>query len=84
MRIRLQFCIKHVKIDVIITWSKKRSLAHLYSASRSSEQLQRMKYSIIRRYCKLDSLFQRSWNETRKNNNAGQICSTRKNNNTGQ
>lgn len=79
MRIRLQFCIKHVKIDVIITWGKKRSPAHLYFASRFSEQLQKMKYSIIRRYYKLDSLFPAELERTRKNNNAGDgVCFSKK------
>lgn len=84
MRIRLQFCIKHVKIDVIITWGKKRSPAHLYFASRFSEQLQKMKYSIIRRYYKLDSLFPAELERTRKNNNAEDEFVSQKNNNTGQ
>lgn len=54
-----QPCVKHVKINVIITWGKKRSLARSYSALQFSEQPREMKYSIIRRYCKLDPLFQR-------------------------
>lgn len=37
---------------------QKRSLRS-YSALQFSEQPQGMKYSIIRRYCKLDPLFQR-------------------------
>lgn len=50
-----------------------------------SEQPQWMKYSIIRRYYKLDSLFQRSWNECVKTIMRDKFASqTRKNNNTAQ
>lgn len=58
-----QPCIKHVKNQRDYYMGQKM-LARSYSALQFSEQPRGMKYSIIRRYCKLDPLFQRCMRST--------------------